>query len=105
MARRANATIAERITALEAVWEGFPEKVKLIIREVAEELTPQTAHDSLEERVRKLEQQQSFAAGAVKVENKHGDRVHSYVQTMIPLAWPLAIGWIAYLIATHGLPH
>jgi hypothetical protein len=107
MARRSTPTnLAERVAALEAAWDSFPEKVAAAMEKVAEKLTPRDHHDGLSQRVIAIEAQvqalalkNAYAAGAVKVETRVEDQAHRWAQTIVPLVWPVCLAFAAYQLS------
>lgn len=92
-----SAAIAERVTALETAWASLPEKLEAAMLKAAEKLGEQ--HADIERRLRDLERQHAYAAGAVKVENRVDDQAQQWARTLIPLVWPICLAVSAYFFA------
>lgn len=112
-ARRTNSramAISERVAALETAWEnaweGIGDKIAIAISEAAKEFTPRRAHDGLQDtvtdleaRIRALENKNSFAAGAVRGEDRVSGKVERWIQIVAPMVWPVCLAAGAYFIA------
>lgn len=102
-ARVIRATLEERVTALEIVWEDIGDKVLLAISKAAEKLASRDDHDRLTARVAVLESTVSHYAGAVKVEERGRTEAQEWMRLGVQLAWPTVVGVIGVLwMLTHG---
>lgn len=103
MARRSahsvSSTYRERLAALEAAWDGLPDKIAAAMAEAAKELTPHAAHEALSDRVAILESRVAFSAGAGKVEDRNRTQAQEWARTLTPIILTLCATFVGSIWA------
>lgn len=93
---RAPARQQDRLTRVETLLEGLPDAIENAIKSALREYTAKSDHDGLVRRVEAMEislrdmvARNSFAAGAVKVEERVRSQAQEWARTITPLVFGL----------------